>query len=168
MYRMKNFTKLMFMMAFILPVLSYGQNELASNTEFKSFSSSVNLEFTEVASAADLDFNTYHLAKDKCKTYKSMRTAGLIMTIVGPPVFIGGVVLMISTILDDDYYDNGEGLGRAGLGLLGMGTGVVLSGAGVPLLVIGSVKSKKYCNNNVRSSMNLGIQKSGVGAALTF
>ena len=165
---MKNFTKLLLFLAFVLPNITFSQNEVAVATDYKTFASSANLEFTEKATADDLDFNSYHAVKDKCQTYKSMRTAGLVMTIVGPPVFVGGVILLFSSIFDEDYYDDDAGLGRAGLGLLGMGTGAVLTGAGVPLLIVGGIKSKKYCGAKGKSSMNLGVQKSGVGAALTF
>ena len=164
---MKNFTKLFLFMAFTLPALTYGQNEMAHNTNIKTFASSANLSHLDVATKADLDFyNKNFAAKDKCGTYKGMRTAGIVMTIAGPVMFVGGVVLLISGLADDLDSDEDQ-IGRAGFGLASMATGIIVTGAGVPLMIIGGIKAKKYCPGG-RTSMSLGTQKNGVGAALTF
>ena len=168
---MKNLTKLSLLLAFLLPVISYGQKEMASINDYKTFSSSANLEFTEKGTAADLLINAnYKVAdKDKCKTYKSMRTAGLIMTIAGSAVFAGGIALLITTAFDEDTYDNDDHVeGKVVLGVASIIGGGLTGTAGIPLMIIGGIKSKKYCSEKDKTSMNIGTQRNGVGASLTF
>lgn len=108
------------------------------------------------------------MEKDKCRTYTKMKKAGLVMTIVGPIVMVGGVAMMLTGILtSDEELDVNTGLVVGGY--VGIVAGALTTAGGIPLLIVGNVKSKQYCNGKKRSSqLNLNSGKNGVGVALAF
>ncbi len=168
---MKSLTQILFFTFIMLPVFSFAQNEMAVNSKYKTFSSSVNLEFTEKAAATDLLLNGYNLAheNDKCNTYKKMKTAGIVMTIAGSTAFAGGVALIIiGAIEDEENIKEHDVNGKVIAGIFTALGGGMTATAGIPLLIIGAVKSKKYCNGTDKTSMILGAHENGVGAKITF
>lgn len=95
--------------------------------------------------------------KDKCKAYKRMKTTGLILTIAGSVVMAGGIALILSVVetenllgLDDgDDTDLNRLIAGYGCSLIGC---VSLS-AGIPLLIIGNIKSNKKTPAPEKSSL---------------
>lgn len=163
---MKRLNRLMAFVALFFPLFASAQDMAVSTTFYKTFVSSANLDYMDQAKASDLLLYSESFAgKDKCRSYKSMRRAGTIMTIVGPVVFVGGVVTLIAGVLRSEDNED-QGLGLAGIGLIGMGSGAVLTGAGIPLMIVGGIKSRQYCGKS--SSMIIRSGKNGVGAALVF
>lgn len=152
--------------ALFFPLFAGAQDVAVSTTDYKTFVSSANLEYMDRATASDLLlYSGDFAAKDKCKSYTSMKKVGTVLTIVGPVVFAGGVASLIVGVIRSEE-DEDQGLGLAGIGLLGMGSGFVLTGAGVPLMIVGRIKSRQYCGKS--SSMIIQSGKNGVGAALVF
>ena len=98
-----------------------------------------------------------------------MRTAGMIMTIAGSAIFAGGVALLLVTAWDEVDNNNDDHVeGKVVLGVASIVGGGLTATAGIPLMIIGGVKSKKYCSGKGKTSMNIGTQRNGVGASITF
>ena len=101
-----------------------------------------------------------------------MKTTGLILTIAGSVVMAGGIALILSVVETENLLglDDGDDtdLNRliAGYGCSLMG-GASLS-AGIPLLIIGNIKSNKFCSGKESSYLSAGAQDNGVGMKLTF
>ncbi len=165
---MKKLKTLILLLGFLIPFTMYGQ-EMADNTGYKTFASSANLGYMDQSMGSDLNLYSGNLmAKDKCASYTKMKKAGLVMTIVGPIVMVGGIAMMVTGLItSDEDLDVNTGLiigGYAGLVVGGLTTA-----AGIPLLVIGNSKSKQYCGGKKRNSqLNLNSGKNGVGVALAF
>lgn len=156
-----------FIFSFLMLPLFLNAQELVSVSTYKTFSSSANLDYMDQPTRADLNLtSTYAPEKDKCKTYKGMKVAGLVLTITGPVVFVGGTVLVVIGAINSE--DNGDKYaGLAAVGAIGMVTGALMTGAGIPLLIVGNIKSKKYCGGK-SSQLNLNTNKNGIGLAFTF
>lgn len=103
-------------------------------------------------------------ANVKCGRFQKMRKTGLVLLCVGAPVCATGIAGMVAgTVLS--Y--NGE---EAGIPLIVVGSvfcvgGLGMTGAGVPLYIIGKVKSQKYCGG---TSFELQQNKNGLGLAYKF
>jgi len=126
--------------------------DLAQNNEYKTFASSAHLDYMDQATESDLYLYSGNLMeKDKCRTYTKMKKAGLVMTIVGPIVMVGGVAMMLTGILtSDEELDVNTGLVVGGY--VGIVAGALTTAGGIPLLIVGNVKSKQYCNGKKRNS----------------
>ena len=172
---MKNSTKLFLFIFFVFPFIAFSQNEISGNIQYKNFSNSANLHFMELPTSPDILLGTNYgmkAPKDKCITYKRMKTTGLILTIAGSVVMAGGIALILSVVETENLLglDDGDDtdLNRliAGYGCSLMG-GASLS-AGIPLLIIGNIKSNKFCSGKESSYLSAGAQDNGVGMKLTF
>jgi hypothetical protein len=104
-------------------------------------------------------------SSDKCNKYKKMKKTGLILFSVGAPVAVTGIVCMAAGVAlsINNYDDSYLPLTAAGAVLFVGGLG--MTGAGVPLYIIGNIKSKKYCGG---TSFQLQESKSGLGVAYNF
>jgi hypothetical protein len=102
---------------------------------------------------------------DKCHSYQKMKKTGLILFCVGAPVALTGVTCLIvgNAIAINEGDLNSVPLIAAGAVLFVGGLG--MTGAGVPLYIIGKIKSKKYCGG---TSFQLQESKSGLGVAYNF
>ncbi|MFN8310417.1 MAG: hypothetical protein U0T73_10685 [Chitinophagales bacterium] len=103
-------------------------------------------------------------ANVKCGRYQKMRKTGLVLLCVGAPVCATGIAGMAAGSV---LAYNGE---YAGVPLMAVGAvffvgGLGMTGAGVPLYIIGKVKSQKYCGG---TSFELQQNKNGLGLAYKF
>ena len=153
---MKNSMKLFLFIFFVFPFIAFSQNEISGNIQYKNFSNSANLHFMELPTSPDI----------------LLGTTGLILTIAGSVVMAGGIALILSVVETENLLglDDGDDtdLNRliAGYGCSLMG-GASLS-AGIPLLIIGNIKSNKFCSGKESSYLSAGAQDNGVGMKLTF
>jgi hypothetical protein len=169
-------------MALLCTILSFGQNlsdpgtmlPVPSPAASPLFLSADHAEWASIES--DNEYKNIFArdgGADKCEKYHKMKTAGIIVASVGGGLFITGIALVAIGIHDDvNYINNGSGVyyGTNGGPLIGGGAvcivfGIGGIGAGIPLAIIGSVKSHKYCGSG-RSYMELSTK--GNGLALNF
>ena len=110
----------------------------------------------------------------KCAKYKKLKTIGIIVASVGGGLFVTGIALIAIGVHDDanygynaytGYYDGTDGSPLIAGGAACLVFGILGAGAGIPLAVIGSVKSHKYCGGG-RSYMELSTK--GNSLALNF
>jgi hypothetical protein len=111
-------------------------------------------------------------SRDKCTSYHHMKIAGIVLASVGGGLVLTGSLIMASARQQNydgniNYYNynammNGGGA-MVGLGVAGLG-------AGIPLAIIGSVKSHQYCggNSGYYSTLDLHSGPNGSGLALNF
>lgn len=103
--------------------------------------------------------------KDKCGKFQKMKKTGLILLCVGAPVAATGIACMAAgtaiAINEGDF--NSVPLTAAGAVLFVGGLG--MTGAGIPLYIIGNIKSKRYCGG---TSFQIQESKSGLGMAYNF
>ena len=168
---MKNNSNPLLFVVFLFPISLFCQKELASSTNYKSYSSSLNNEFSESSTTLVLPINMKLnlVAKDKCRTYKSMNTAGAVMTIFGSIFFVGGTAMLF--ISAGDNYEDKSGNKIGGLviaGVSGVVVGGMALGGGIPLMIIGKLKSRKYCSGKESSYLSVGARDNGLGMTLTF
>ena len=168
---MKNNSNPLLFVVFLFPISLFCQKELASSTNYKSYSSSLNNEFSESSTTLVLPINMKLnlVAKDKCITYKSMNTAGAVMTIFGSIFFVGGTAMLF--ISAGDNYEDKSGNKIGGLviaGVSGVVVGGMALGGGIPLMIIGKLKSRKYCSGKESSYLSVGAHDNGLGMTLTF
>lgn len=84
---------------------------------------------------------------DKCDAYHRMKIAGIIMSAVGGGLIITGSIIRgvaYNRNLDGTITYNDYNAQMAGGGAM-IGLGVVGVGGGIPLAIIGSIKTRKYC-----------------------
>ena len=168
---MKNNSNPLLFVVFLFPISLFCQKELASSTNYKSYSSSLNNEFSESSTTLVLPINMKLnlVAKDKCRTYKSMNTAGAVMTIFGSIFFVGGTAMLF--ISAGDNYEDKSGNKIGGLviaGVSGVVVGAMALGGRIPLMIIGKLKSRKYCSGKESSYLSVGAHDNGLGMTLTF
>ncbi len=168
---MKNYSNPLLLVVFLFPISLFCQKEIASSTNYNSYSSSLNNEFSESRTTLVLPINMKLSlgAKDKCRTYKSMNTAGAVMTIFGSIFFAGGTAMLF--ISAGDNYEDNSGNKIGGLviaGVSGVVVGGMALGGGIPLMIIGKMKSKKYCSGKESSYLSVGTLDNGLGMKLTF
>lgn len=114
------------------------------------------------------------MEKDKCAKYKKMKGIGMGLMIGGGASLILGTTLFVIGVANsiDDPNDptvevDDENIGLLVVGYVGMVFGVAGLGSGIPLTIIGSKKSKQYCDKKT-SSLNLVPTQKGVGLQLSF
>ena len=86
-------------------------------------------------------------AIDKCSSYRKMKIAGIVLSAVGGAMILTGSIIRGAayrsnndgTISNVDYWRAMDGGGAM------IGIGAVSLGAGIPLAIIGSVKTRRYC-----------------------
>lgn len=113
----------------------------------------------QLKSTADKSFHFSMDGGDKCSKYTMMKKLGLGLTIAGGASLVTGLAVMVAG--EVSYTSELIIAGGVIFGLVG----IPATGAGIPLLIIGSRKSKQYCYN---STLNLSVDKNGVGMACIF
>ena len=108
----------------------------------------------------------------KVDKFQNMRTTGIVLTAIGIPAFIGGVILYVNG-LDESNTSSGdisdiEGKAWAGLGLMVIGE--LALGGGIVLWAMGGSKVKKYRNelNMRQQSLSMQSGKHGIGLVYRF
>ena len=113
---------------------------------------------------------------DKCGKYKKLKTIGIIVASVGGGLFVTGIALIAIGVHDDanygynaytGYYDGTDGGPLIAGGAACLVFGILGAGAGIPLAVIGSVKSHKYCGGG-RDRSYMELSTKGNSLALKF
>ena len=116
------------------------------------------------------------LYQSKIATYTKMKRAGGILTGVG----VGLTVVGISVLSNLDYYNTTNSYGQPtskpsdpgkfAWGVASVVGGIGMMGAGIPLSIIGSIKTKKYSKKlqNVSLKMNLVPNRHSVTLAYRF
>ena len=79
----------------------------------------------------------------KCKTFSSMKKGGKVLVVVGGSLLLSGIILTSLNGTTYAMYAAGESMAPVG---------AVAVGAGIPLLIIGSKKSKQYCALQLKAS----------------
>lgn len=74
--------------------------------------------------------------QSRCKTFTTMKKGGKVLVVVGGALLVTGIILYSVNGTNYTMYRAGEAM---------MPIGVVAIGGGIPLLIIGSKKSKQYC-----------------------
>ncbi len=157
-------------------LFSYAQSsEPASIMTQPAMHHSAELLNTELPTLASLNKSAYYTdymaaaasSDAKCGKYKKMKMVGIILSGVGGGLIVTGAVL-IGVSVHNIATGNGtlNNLGLAGGGYACVVFGVLSTGAGIPLAVIGSVKQKKYCSGT--STLMLHSGENGTGLALNF
>ncbi|HRI32545.1 MAG TPA: hypothetical protein PLD02_02250 [Saprospiraceae bacterium] len=100
------------------------------------------------------------MEKDKCSKYKKMLGSGIGL-MMGGLLIIPGRKLILNPGPAEVEYE------RFFYGLFLSLHGVVFMGAGSVLTIIGSIKSKQYCNKKT-SNLNLVQTQKGIGLQLSF
>jgi hypothetical protein len=105
----------------------------------------------------------------ECAKYRKMRTVGIGLSVAGGATFLTSVILLavgshISYDSNGFPYKGSEGAYVAGAVLIV--PGILATGAGIPLAIIGSGKAKKSCAE--KASLNLDSGCNGLGLALSF
>lgn len=103
------------------------------------------------------------LGSDKCAGYKRMRKAGTVFVFVGSGIVLGGTLLFVGSKIDGE---SDEALSKAGRILASVG-GVVLA-IGIPLKIVGSVKSRQYCVDDANSMLELNLTPNGLAMNYQF
>lgn len=118
---------------------------------------------------------------DKCRTYKRMQTAGIVLLATGVPTMVTGGVMMhvgarggvvINTTGDGRpntvrrYSADNPGLIAAGAVFTTLG--VAMTASGTALTIAGSVKKHKYCGSASPRAFYISPSNSGTGIAATF
>jgi hypothetical protein len=108
----------------------------------------------------------------KCAKYKKMKTVGIALSAVGGGLLITGIALDVIGVADasnntiNGTASVGSSINDAGM-IIGGGVcitfGVLGAGAGIPLAVIGSKKSKQWCGGR-----GAYLSTRGNGLALNF
>ena len=107
-------------------------------------------------------------ADTKCRRFKTMRNIGIGLICAGPAAFVTGIALVV--VGYSDAYKNGGGyhtVGIVGGGAVLMTFGILMTGAGIPLTIIGSKKSKQWCNQST-GELKMNVKGNGIGFAYRF
>ena len=143
-----------------IAILTFGQNTPQSNGEIHQTNayevarsnnplptaSIVSLQKNFPHGELTMQYEGEHVM-EKCNTYRNMKIAGIVLSAVG-----GGLIVSGSIIRGMAYRQNTDGTitnydynnAMAGGGAM-IGVGVMSLGAGIPLAIIGSIKTHKYC-----------------------
>ncbi|MFN8309309.1 MAG: hypothetical protein U0T73_05050 [Chitinophagales bacterium] len=106
---------------------------------------------------------------EKCVRFKKMKTAGLGLTIGGGAGFLTSVILLAvgSSYSYDSYgYYSRNNYGAYVAGAILITPSILAAGAGVPLLIIGSRKSRQYCGST--ANLEFVTRNKSAGIALNF
>ena len=162
---MRTIMNMLLVLGVLIPFAMNGQ-EMASNSGYKTFASSVGIEFIDRATDSDLNLYAGKIQyKDKCTAFTKMKKAGTIMTVFGSIALISGFIASNS---DADFQNGGYFLSDADIiSFLGFTSGVLLTGAGIPLMIVGIVKSKNYCGSN-GSTPRIILKSEGNSAGLAL
>ncbi len=114
---------------------------------------------------------TQEQLQEKVNKFKGLKTTGIVMTVVGIPTLIAGIVIYVNGLNDSNLsggttdYD-----GKVWGGLALMVVGELATGGGIVLWAIGGNKVKKYNNelNKRAGSLSLKTGKDGIGLVYRF
>lgn len=109
--------------------------------------------------------------QEKVNKFKGMKTTGIVMTAVGIPTLIAGIVIYVNGINDSNLSGNTVDFdSKVWGGLALMVIGELATGGGIVLWAIGGNKAKKYSNelNNRAGSLGLKTGKDGIGLVYRF
>lgn len=147
----------LFILAISLIDVCFGQNSPQSEGEFHPAISKVKLQpylpssSMLLMSMGNSKSEAYHYegehAIDKCNSYRKMKIAGIILSAVGGGMIVTGAIMRGTAVArntnGDITYNDYWGLMNGGGAMVGLG--VLSAGAGIPLAIIGSVKTRRYC-----------------------
>lgn len=147
-------------------VLAYGQNEASITTRTNQ---SVVRKSPAVAEYRDF-------TSEACYKYSGMKTTGIVLTSIGGVALATGIGILAASNSgaihngnDGGYYRGTTPL-RAG-GAAAVTIGGISLGAGIPLIVVGSVKSKRICvydPGHGDAYLELHTGENGTGLAMKF
>ena len=114
---------------------------------------------------------TQEQLQEKVNKFKGLKTTGIVMTVVGIPTLIAGIVIYVNGINDSNLsggttdYD-----GKVWGGLALMVVGELATGGGIVLWAIGGNKVRKYNNELNKRTGNLSLKtgKDGIGLVYRF
>ena len=166
-------------MAMFITLCSFGQTTPQTNevipTENTAQTNQIKEQYPPTATIAtyrtDLDrkYEDERPAVNKCEAYHRMKIAGIVLSAVGGGMIITGAVLTATAnpayVNGSITYDDYVARTRAGTAVLGVG--IAALGAGIPLAIIGSIKTNKYCRGG-RATLNLQSGNNGTGLAVVF
>jgi hypothetical protein len=108
-------------------------------------------------------------------TGKGLTGAGIGLNVIGLVVYMVGINKMAESTNDDYYssYDNNDsddGVGMVLGGAVLMIAGDVMMAVGIPLWIVGGVRSGRYQRllNQNKTSLNLNFDQKGIGLQLHF
>jgi len=147
--------------AIFIAIVAFGQNTPQANGELNQKKEDVSVEvstrqFPPLVSIVTLrkpafvnETYKYEGEHDmyNCESYRRMEIAGIVLSAVGGGLIITGSIIQASayrasnegTISNYDYYNRVNGGGAM------VGLGVVGTGVGIPLAIIGSVHIHRWC-----------------------
>jgi hypothetical protein len=118
--------------------------------------------------ASNVSTTKYNLlvnGSEKCPKFQKLKKTGLILMCVGAPLAGVGIGLIAAgtalTINNEDV----NFIPMIAVGYVSTVAGIAMTGAGVPLYIIGNIKSKKYCGG---TSFQLNQSRNGIGLAYNF
>lgn len=105
---------------------------------------------------------------EQCAKYRKMKSVGVWLSVGGGTTFLTSVILL--AVGSHVSYDGNGFPYRASAGAYVAGAvlvvpGILATGAGVPLAVIGSSRARKYCGT---AALSLNSGSNGLGLALNF
>jgi hypothetical protein len=165
------------LMAIFCSVLSFAQNIASPSGALPSQVPDIsqvylNADHTQFASIENTTYKQdYYLealregehSVQDCTKFKKMKTIGIVLAAVGGCLAITGLALELAAAQDGF---NDDGLTVSGAVLIGAG-GLGCPNAGIPLIIIASVKSRKYCGGG-RDRSYMELSTKGNSLALKF
>lgn len=110
-------------------------------------------------------YNLFVNGSEKCPKFQKMKKTGLILLCVGAPLAGAGIGLFIAGFAITVNSSNTDVVPMMVGGALSTIGGLAMTGAGVPLYIIGNAKSKKYCGG---TSFQINQSRNGIGLAYNF
>ena len=137
--------------------ICFGQSSPQANGEFHASKEKIHLQSYLPTSSilmlrTDNSQNEMQMyegehAIDKCASYHKMKIAGIILSAVGGGLIITGAVIRGAAynrnLNGDITYNDYNAQMNGGAAMVGLGA--LCAGAGIPLAIIGSVKTRRYC-----------------------
>ena len=150
----------------ILPAISHQSSLLKLHSDDPRLAS---------AQVNNFEFNSAYAMRGErgsCERYRHMKVAGIVLASVGGGALILGAVMV--NVGTADAYNNGFHT-NSDWGLIAGGAFFVVGGtaclaAGIPLAIVGAVKSRKTCGGSNRGGAQLILNagRNGSGLALNF
>jgi hypothetical protein len=158
----------LFTIACFIAATSFAQSDLMNATNPQSASL---LKINKEQQTTKVAYREY-TASD-CSRYHKMKVAGIVLSAVGGGLFITGATMVAvdnrnTYLYGEGYYGPYHPLRNGGGAMIA--TGALCMGAGIPLAIIGAVKTRRYCGAAAipRSSLDLHSGMNGTGLALNF
>lgn len=156
------------MIACFFAVTSFAQSEPMTTTNTQTASI---LKINKEQQTTKIAYREYTVSD--CSRYHKMKVAGIVLSAVGGGLFITGATMVAvdnrnTYLYGESYYGPFHPLRNGGGAMIA--TGALCVGAGIPLAVIGAVKTRRYCGAAAipRSSLDFHTGSNGTGLALNF